>query len=100
MLPAVVIILPFVLMFRVVGLIDTRQGMILAYTVFNLPFAVWIFRDFFRRPADRPGRKRVDRRRIAPPGVPRLIVLPLAAPGLVATFLFCMMFSWNDYLFA
>jgi multiple sugar transport system permease protein len=47
MLPAVVIILPFVIMYRVAGLIDTCQGMILAYTVFNLPFAVWILRDFF-----------------------------------------------------
>jgi len=99
MLPAVVIILPFVLMFRVAGLIDTRQGMILAYTVFNLPFAVWIMRDFFAGlPVDLEESALID-------GASRLqafrlIVLPLAAPGLAATFLFCMMFAWNDYLFA
>jgi multiple sugar transport system permease protein len=99
MLPPVVVILPFVIMFRVVGLIDTRQGMILAYTVFNLPFAVWILRDFFAGlPIDLEESALID-------GASRLqafrlIVLPLATPGLVATFLFCMMFSWNDYLFA
>jgi multiple sugar transport system permease protein len=98
-LPAVVIILPFVLMYRVAGLIDTRQGMILAYTVFNLPFAVWILRDFFAGiPVDLEESALID-------GASRLqafriIVLPLAAPGMVATFLFCMMFAWNDYLFA
>jgi multiple sugar transport system permease protein len=98
-LPAVVIILPFVLMYRAAGLIDTRQGMILAYTVFNLPFAVWILRDFFAGlPVDLEESALID-------GASRIqafqkIVLPLAAPGLVATFLFCMMFAWNDYLFA
>ena len=98
-LPAVVIILPFVLMYRAVGLIDTRQGMILAYTVFNIPFAVWILRDFFAGlPVDLEESALID-------GASRLqafrmIVLPLAAPGMVATFLFCMMFAWNDYLFA
>lgn len=98
-LPAVVVILPFVLMYRAVGLIDTRQGMILAYTVFNLPFAVWILRDFFAGlPLDLEESALID-------GASRMqaflrIVLPLAAPGLAATFLFCMMFAWNDYLFA
>jgi multiple sugar transport system permease protein len=47
MLPAVVVILPYMIMYRIFGLIDTHLGMILAYTVFNLPFAVWILRDFF-----------------------------------------------------
>lgn len=99
MLPPVVVILPFVIMFRVAGLIDTRQGMILAYTVFNLPFAVWILRDFFAGlPIDLEESALID-------GASRVqafrkIVLPLSTPGLVATFLFCMMFSWNDYLFA
>ncbi len=99
MLPPVVIILPFVIMYRFAGLIDTRHGMILAYTVFNLPFAVWILRDFFAGlPVDLEESAMID-------GASRLqafrkIVLPLSTPGLVATFLFCMMFSWNDYLFA
>lgn len=99
MLPAVVVILPYMIMFRVLGLIDTHLGMILAYTVFSLPFAVWILRDFFAGlPVDVEESALID-------GASRLqafgtIVLPLAAPGLIAAFLFCLVFTWNDYLFA
>ncbi len=99
MLPAVVVILPYLIMFRIFGLIDTHQGMILAYVVFNLPFAVWILRDFFAGlPVDLEESALID-------GASRFqafraIVLPLAAPGLIATFLFCLVFTWNDYLFA
>ena len=99
MLPAVVVILPYLIMYRIVGLIDTHPGMILAYTVFNLPFAVWILRDFFAGlPVDLEESAMID-------GATRFqsfrwIVLPLAAPGLIATFLFCLVFTWNDYLFA
>jgi multiple sugar transport system permease protein len=99
MLPPVVVILPFLIMYRFLGLVDTHAGMILAYTVFNLPFAVWIMRDFFTGlPVDLEESALID-------GASRMqafhqIVLPLSTPGLVATFLFCMMFSWNDYLFA
>ena len=99
MLPAVVVILPYMIMYRIIGLIDTHPGMILAYTVFNLPFAVWILRDFFASlPVDLEESAMID-------GASRYkafraIVLPLAAPGLIATFLFCLVFTWNDYLFA
>jgi multiple sugar transport system permease protein len=99
MMPAVVVILPYMIMYRIIGLIDTYPGMILAYTVFNLPFAVWILRDFFAGlPVDLEESAMID-------GANRFqsfrwIVLPLAAPGLIATFLFCLVFTWNDYLFA
>ncbi len=99
MLPPVVVILPYLIMYRVLGLVDTHAGMILIYMVFNLPFAVWIMRDFFANlPRDLEESALID-------GASRLqafrlIVLPLSSPGLIATFLFCMMFSWNDYLFA
>jgi multiple sugar transport system permease protein len=99
MLPPVVVVLPYLIMYRFAGMVDTYRGMILAYTIFNLPFAVWILRDFFANlPVDLEESALID-------GASRLqafrlIVLPLAAPGLVATYLFCMMFAWNDYLFA
>jgi multiple sugar transport system permease protein len=99
MLPPVVVILPYLIMYQVLRLVDTHAGLILIYTVFNLPFAVWIMRDFFAGlPRDLEESALID-------GASRfqafrIIVLPLAAPGLIATFLFCMMFSWNDYLFA
>lgn len=99
MLPPVVVILPFLVMYRFLGLVDTHVGMILAYTVFNLPFAVWIMRDFFAGlPVDLEESALID-------GASRFqafvkIVLPLSSPGIIATFLFCMMFAWNDYIFA
>jgi multiple sugar transport system permease protein len=99
MLPPVVIILPYMIMFRFLGLIDTHAGMILTYTVFNLPFVVWIMRDFFAGlPLDLEESALID-------GASRFqaftkIVLPLSTPGLIATYLFCLMFAWNDYLFA
>jgi multiple sugar transport system permease protein len=82
-----------------VGLVDTHVGMILAYTVFNLPFAVWIMRDFFNGlPVDLEDSARVD-------GATRWkaftrIVLPLSAPGLVSVAIFSFVFSWNEYLYA
>jgi multiple sugar transport system permease protein len=99
MLPPVVVILPFLIMYRFLGLLDTHPGMILAYTVFNLPLVVWIMRDFFAGlPVDLEESALID-------GASRLqvfrhIVIPLSTPGLVATFLVCFVFSWNDYLFA
>ncbi len=99
MLPPVVVILPFIIMYRILGLVDTHAGMIIAYTVFNLPFAVWILRDFFAGiPRDIEESAFID-------GASRLqafwsILVPLSTPGLTATFLFCLMFSWNDYIFA
>ena len=99
MLPPVVVVLPYLIMYRLAGLVDTYVGMILAYTVFNLPFAVWILRDFFAGlPPDLEESALIDG--ASRLGAFRMVVLPLAAPGLVATYLFCMMFAWNDYLFA
>lgn len=98
-LPPVVSIIPFLIMYRIVGLVDTHAGMILAYTTFNLPFAVWILRDFFQGlPVELEESALMD-------GATRLrafigIVLPISIPGFVATFLFCLVFTWNDYLFA
>lgn len=98
-LPPATIIVPFVLFYGTLGWIDTHWGLILAYTSFNLPFAVWIMRDFFNSlPIDLEESARVD-------GATRWqafsrIVLPLCAPGLVTVALFSFVFSWNEYLFA
>lgn len=99
MLPPVAIVIPFIYMYNRARLIDTRFGLILAYVVFNLPFVVWIMRDFFASiPVELEESALID-------GCSRLesfwrIVLPLSTPGLVATYLFCLVFSWNEYLFA
>lgn len=98
-LPPAVLVIPFLLFYNAFGLIDTHFGLILAYTAFNIPFAVWIMRDFFNSlPIDLEESARVD-------GATRWqtfarIVLPLSTPGLVTTALFAFVFAWNEYLFA
>jgi multiple sugar transport system permease protein len=98
-LPPAVMVIPFLFMYKTLGLIDTHSGMITLYMVFNLPFVVWIMRDFFNSlPQELEDSARVD-------GCNRLqaflrIVLPISTPGLVATYLFCLIFSYNEYLFA
>ncbi|MBN8619993.1 MAG: carbohydrate ABC transporter permease [Anaerolineae bacterium] len=98
-LPPAAVVIPFLLFFNTLRLIDTHTGLILAYTVFNLPFAVWIMRDFFDSlPIDLEESARVD-------GATRWqtflrIVIPLSTPGLVTVALFSFIFAWNEYLFA
>ncbi len=98
-LPPAAVIIPFLLFFNFLHLIDTHVGLILAYTAFNIPFAVWIMRDFFDSlPIDLEESARVD-------GATRLqtflqIVIPLSTPGLVTVALFSFIFAWNEYLFS
>lgn len=99
MMPPVVTLFPFLLMYRYLGLLDKVHALALAYTVFNLPLAVWIMRDAFRAvPREIEESALVD-------GCSRLsvfwkVALPLAAPGLVASFIICLIFAWNEFLFA
>jgi multiple sugar transport system permease protein len=81
------------------NLIDTHIGLILIYTMINIPFAIWIMRDFFDTlPVDLEESAMVD-------GASRLqafirIVFPLSTPGLVSVAVFSFIFSWNEFLFA
>jgi multiple sugar transport system permease protein len=98
-LPPATIVVPFMMFYGALGLTDTHFGLILAYTSFNLPFTVWIMRDFFNSlPVELEESARVD-------GATRWqafmrIVLPLSTPGLVTVSLFAFIFSWNEYLFS
>ncbi|MFN8458001.1 MAG: carbohydrate ABC transporter permease [Anaerolineae bacterium] len=98
-MPPIVVVLAFLIMFRVLGLIDTQVGLILAYLGFNLTLAVWMLRDFFANiPRELEESALID-------GASWFrafwsITLPLAVPGLVATFILCFIFTWNEFLFA
>jgi multiple sugar transport system permease protein len=98
-LPPAVFVVPFLIIYTRLGLIDTHAGLIVAYTMFNVPFAVWIMRDFFNSlPLELEESARVD-------GASRFqtfvrIVLPLSTPGLVAVSIFSFIFSWNEFLYA
>jgi multiple sugar transport system permease protein len=99
MFPFVLLLVPIFVMLRELRLLDSRSGLALAYTAFLLPVAVWMLKGFFDAiPSELEDASRVD-------GSTRLgalvrIVLPLAAPGMIATAVFVAIAAWNEFLFA
>ena len=98
MAPVVAVMVPLYAIFRAFGLIGTLPGLILAYTTFNLPFAIWMLKGFFDNvPYGIEEAQMVD-------GATRFqafrSILPLVAPGIGAFIVLCVLFAWNDYLFA
>jgi len=98
-LPAVVLGLPFYMMFRQLGLYDTMQGLILSYATFSLPYATWLMIPFFEDiPLELEDAARVDG--CSRWGAFRRVVLPLSMPGLVVVGILTFMMSWNQFFFA
>ncbi len=98
-MPPVAVIFPFLLFFKALRWMDTYQALILIYLTFNLPYAVWMMRGFFMEiPREIEESALVDG--CSPLGAFWRIALPLAAPGLVATGVFCFIFSWAEFFFA
>jgi multiple sugar transport system permease protein len=98
-MPAVAVIFPFLLVFKVLKWMDTHQALIVIYLTFNLPYAVWMMRGFFLEiPVEIEESALVDG--CSPFGTFWRIALPLAAPGLIATGVFCFIFSWSEFFFA
>lgn len=99
MMPPVAAIIPLFILMNKLGILDTPPAVIATHLILTLPFAVWMMRGFFVEiPVEMEESAMVD-------GCSRLtalrkIVLPLAAPGLVVTALFCFIFSWNEFMFA
>jgi multiple sugar transport system permease protein len=99
MLPAIVVLVPIYAMYNALNLLNTRIGLILLYTGAALPFAVWMMQSFIEElPIDLEEAAWVD-------GDTRIgalfrIVMPLVAPGLVATSIFTIIVLWNEFLFA
>ena len=99
MLPAIVVIIPIFLMFRVVGLSGTYAGIIFLYTAFNLPFAIWMMKSFFDELSpDVEDAARLDGS--SDRGVFFKICLPQVKAGLAATAVFGLILTWNEFLFA
>ena len=98
-LPPALFVVPFLMLYARLDLVDTHLGLILAYTTFNIPFAVWIMRDFFQNlPPDLEDSALVDGATHWQAFV--RIVLPLSAPGLVSVAILSFIFSWNEFLYA
>ncbi|MBI3958559.1 MAG: carbohydrate ABC transporter permease, partial [Chloroflexi bacterium] len=99
MFPPAVLLIPFLLLYRTLNLLDSRSGLILAYCAFNIPFVVWIMRDFFRSlPVEVEESALIDG--CGRVGVLLRIAIPLAVPGFVTSFVLVMISSWNEFLFA
>jgi multiple sugar transport system permease protein len=99
MMPPIAVAIPIYLMFRTLGLTDTKLGMILLYTAVNVSLAVWLLKGFIDEiPREYEEAAMVD-------GYSRLqaffeVVLPHATTGIAATAIFCLIFAWNEYAFA
>jgi multiple sugar transport system permease protein len=99
MMPPIAVAIPIYLMYRELGLSDTRLGMILLYTSVNVSLAVWLLKGFIDEiPREYEEAAMID-------GYTRLqaffkVVLPQATTGIVATAIFCLIFAWNEYAFA
>lgn len=99
MFPPIVTAVPLFLLMRDVYLLNTMASLVIVYTAFNLPFVVWMMRGFFNEiPRDLEEAARVDGDSRL--GALRRVLLPLVAPGLAATAVFCLIISWNEFLFA
>jgi multiple sugar transport system permease protein len=99
MLPPIAVVIPIYILFQRLHLLDTYTALIITYVTSNLPIVVWLMRDYISTiPIELEECAAID-------GASRFrifwsIVLPLAVPGLVATFLFVLVFTWNEYLLA
>src|SRR5215216_1641279 len=99
MLPPVAVVIPIYILFQQLHLLDTHTALIISYVASNLPIVIWLMRDYISTiPIELEECAAID-------GASRYrvfwsIVLPLAVPGLVATFLFVLVFTWNEYLLA
>ena len=99
MLPAIVVIIPVILMFRAAGLSGSYLGIILLYTAFNLAFTIWMMKSFF----DELSTDVEDAARIDGSSEIKVflkICLPQVIAGLAATFVFGLILTWNEFLFA
>jgi len=99
MLPPIAVVIPIYILFQRLHLLDTYTALIITYVASNLPIVIWLMRDYVSTiPIELEECAAID-------GASRFrifwsIVLPLAIPGLVATFLFVLVFTWNEYLLA
>ncbi len=98
MFAPIMIVIPFYVLVKKVGLANTHLALILAYTAFCLPFSLWLLRAFFQsipmaleEAALTDGAGRI--RAVA------YVIFPLALPGIIATGIFTFILAWNDYIF-
>jgi polyol transport system permease protein len=98
-LPVVAAILPVWVLARDLELLNTQMVLIILYTAINLPLAVWMLRSFFSEiPRELIEAAEIDGAGLR--GQLTSVILPLAAPGIAATALLCLIFAWNEFFYA
>ncbi len=99
MLPAMAVVIPYFLMAMAAGLLDTRVILIICYLLFNIPFTILMMRGFFEDiPIEIEEAGKIDG--CGGLQVLKELILPLSLPGLTATAIFCLINSWNEFIFA
>lgn len=99
LLPSVVLIIPLYLLLVQMGLSNTLLSLVIAYTTFALPYALWLLRSFMAGiPEDLESAALVDG--ASRMGAFRDVILPQLLPGIISTALFTFILSWNEYLYA
>jgi multiple sugar transport system permease protein len=99
MFPQISLVSPLFEIERSVGLFDTWPGLIIPYITFSLPLTVYTLAAFFREiPWELEKAAQLDG--ATPAQAFRLVIVPLAAPGIVTTAILVFIFCWNDFLFA
>lgn len=99
MLPPVALALPTFMLFRGLGLTNSLTGLTIVYAAVNLPFLTWILMGFFESiPPDLEGAAMTDGATLW--GAFWRVVLPVAAPGILAAAVLGFILSWNEFLFA
>lgn len=99
MIPYITALVPFWIVYKHVGLLNSYTGLILAHLIITIPFGVWIMMGFIEDiPKELEEAAWID-------GASRTqafmrVVLPLSTPGMVATAILCFIFSWNNFQLA
>jgi len=95
MLPSVGVLVPIYLLFRTLGLLDTRTGLVIVYTLMNLPIVVWMLFTFFKEvPNEILEAGRMDGARTG--SEVWFLLLPLTLPGVASTGLLSLILCWNE----
>ncbi|RSD22079.1 carbohydrate ABC transporter permease [Amycolatopsis eburnea] len=99
MLPIVAAIIPLYIISQNTELLDTVWALVILYTSMNLPLAIWMMRSFFLEvPHEMIEAGRIDGATL--PTLLRKIIMPVVAPGIAATALICVIFSWTEFFYA
>jgi sorbitol/mannitol transport system permease protein len=99
MLPIVAAIIPLYVISQNLALLDNVWALVILYTAMNLPLAIWMMRSFFLEvPKEMIEAGRIDGANL--PTLLRRVILPVVAPGIAATALICVIFSWTEFFYA